>query len=50
MSEDENRDYELFLEKTRREEEERERVRVREVMEAQRRRREFNMDPFRRMM
>jgi rubrerythrin len=39
-------DYEVFLEKARREEEERARIRQQEIRDAERRRREFTLDPW----
>jgi hypothetical protein len=45
-SDEEAHDYELFLEKARKQEEEREKARLEEVKEAQRRRAEASMDPW----
>lgn len=49
-SDEEAHDYELFLEKAKKQEQEREKARREEIKEAQRRREEANMDPWTRRM
>jgi hypothetical protein len=42
----EARDYELFLEKAKKDEEKAEKAKLREIREAERRRKEFNLSPW----